>query len=232
MASPVDSARQATNITTAGTSHAINVGSPTAGTLLIVFVRFAGAPGAVTFTGYTQLASDSSDASDDTTSVYYRQADGTEGATDTLTTGNSVKLAAIGWEITGAADPGVQAPQISTVAVGTTTADTANPTAVTPTGGSKDYLFLAIAGQDGEVGAYTAAPTNYVNLQAANSGTGGVASSNCYMGGASRQLTAASDDPGVFTHGAATTGWTAWTVAIYPQEALMPPRMIMPPRIA
>lgn len=216
MASPVDSARQGTNITTAGTSHAINVGSPTAGTLLIVFVRFAAAPGTVTFTGYNLLVSDTSDAADDTTSIYYRWADGAEGATDTLTTGNSVKLCAICWEITGAEDPSNQLPQVSSVAVGTTTANTANPNVVTPSGGSRDYLFLALAAQDGEVGAYTAAPTNYSNLATANSGTGGAASTNVIMGGASRALTAASDDPGAFTHGAATTGWTAWTVVIHP----------------
>lgn len=228
MASPVDSARQGTNITTAGTSHAINVGSPTAGTLLVVFVRFAGAPGAVTFAGYTQLASDTSDASDDTSAVYWRLADGTEGATDTLTTGNSIKLCAMGWEITGAEHPGARAPEISTVAVGTTSANTADPGTCTPTGGSKDYLFLAIAAQDGEVGAYTASPTNYSAVTTANSGTGGTPASNCYMGVGSRQLTASSENPGTFTHGAATTGWTAWTVAIHPATTPVTPNSKVP----
>jgi hypothetical protein len=38
---------------------------------------------------------------------------------------------------------------------------------------------------------------------------------NILMGGASRQILAStSDDPGVFTHAAHTTGWTAYTVAI------------------
>ena len=217
MASPVDSARQGTNITTAGTTHNINVGSPAAGTLLIVFLRFAAAPGAYTFSGYfAVVADDSSDASDDTTGIAYKWADGTEGATDTLTTTNSIKMCAICWEITGAENPLTQAPEGSAVAVGTTTANTANPNIVTPTGGSKDYLFLAMAAQDGEVGSYTAAPTGYSNLITANSGTGGAAATNCYMGGASRQLTAASENPGNFTHGAATNGWTAYTVAIHP----------------
>jgi hypothetical protein len=215
MAAPSDAARQATSISTAATSHAINVGSPSAGTLLIVFVRYAGAPGTVTFTGYTQLASDSSDASDDTTAVYYRWADGSEGASDTLSTANSIKLGAICWEITGAENPSFSAPTISTVAVGTTTANTANPSSVAPAGAPQDTLYLALAGGDGEVGAYTAFPTNYANLVTANSGTGGAASSNVFIGGASRALTASSsEDPGAFTHGAHTTGWTAYTVAI------------------
>lgn len=216
MAAPVDSARQNTNITTAGTSHAINVGSPVAGTLLIVFVRFAGAPGTVTFTGYTQLASDTSDASDDQTMIFYRDANGTEGATDTLTTGNSIKLAAICWEITDAETGSRSAPVVSTVAVGTTTADTANPNSAAPTGGSQDTLYLALMGLDGEGNAPSAAPTNYSNLVTATSGTGGAVATNCSVGGGSRQISASSsDDPGAFTHAAANAGWTAYTLAIH-----------------
>lgn len=213
MAAPVDSARQGTNISTAATSHAINVGSPVAGTLLIVFVRYASSPGTVTFTGYTEFANDSSDASDDTTALYYRVADGAEGATDTLSTSSSVKLGAICWEITGAET--FAPPAVSTVAVGTTAANTANPTSVTTGNAPRDTLYLACAGGDGETGAYTAAPTNYANLATANSGTGGAAASNVLMGGASRGLTAStSEDPGAFTHAAHTNGWTAFTVAI------------------
>jgi hypothetical protein len=216
VAAPVDSARQGTNITTAGTSHAINVGSPAAGTLLIVAIRAAADPSSFTFTGYTFFAGDAGDASDDQMAFYYRWADGTEGATDTLATTNPVKLAAICWEITGAANPASRAPEASAVAFFTTSANTADPPSISPTGGSKEYLFLAVAGQDGEVGAYTAFPTNYANLITANSGTTGAAATNCYMGGASRQLTAASENPGAFTHGAATTGGMAWTIAIHP----------------
>jgi len=217
LAFPTDSARTATNISTAATSHAINVGSPVSGTLSIVFIRFAGAPGAVTFTGYTPIVTaEASDASDDVTYVYYRSNDGTEGATDTLTTGNSIKAAAITWTVTGQRDPIVSPPAVSTVAVGTTTLNTCDPGSVNGAIGSADYLFIALGGMDGEVGAFTAAPTNYTNFQAANSGTASTAATNCLIGGASRQLTATSDNPGVFTHAAANSAWTAFTVAIAP----------------
>ncbi len=179
--------------------------------MLVVFVRFSGAPGTVTFTGYTQLASDVSDASDDQTMVFWRYADGTEGATNTLTTGNSIKLGAICWGVTGANN---EAPTISTVAIGTTTANTANPGSVAPTSAPRDTLYLAMAGGDGET-AYTAAPTNYTNFIAANSGTTGAVGLNVVMGGGSRALTASSsDDPGAFTHGAHAAGWTAYTAAL------------------
>lgn len=228
MAFPSDSARQGTNITTASTSHNINVGSPVSGTLLIVFVRFAAAPGTVTFTGYTSLVSDTSDASDDTTQVFYRLANGEEGATDTLTTGNSVKLGAIAYEITGAEHPPIQPPQVSSAVIGTTTANTCNSGSVSPTGGAKDYLWLTLGGGDQEVGAFTAAPTNYANLATANSGTGGTAATNVIMGGASRQLNAASEDPGAFTHAAMITGWTGFTVAIHPASVPFTPNAKVP----
>jgi hypothetical protein len=220
VAAPVDSARQGTNITSAGTSHAINVGSPAAGTGLIVVVRFAGDPGTVTFTGYLEIALASNDASDDDMRIFTRVANGSEGATDTLTTTNSVKAAAICWEITGyGTSSGFMEVAVANPVTFTTAANSANPPQVPATPGlTKQFLFLVVAGQDGEVGAYTAAPTNYTSpgLVTANSGTGGSASSNCYMGGASRQLTATSDDAGVFTHGAATTGGMAWALAVYP----------------
>jgi len=224
MASPVDFARQGTNITTAATSWAVNVGSPSAGDLLIVLVRFAAAPGAVTFTGYTQLGSDASDATDDTTAVYYRWADWAEGATDTLAPTNSVKGCTISWEITGAINPATTAPEISTVAIGTTAANTANPGSRAVTGGPKDVLYLALMGLDGEGNAPTVVPTNYANLVTANSGTAGAVATNCSIGGGSRGILASnSDDPGVFTHPAATTGWTAWTVVIHPAIAIPGP---------
>lgn len=222
MASPVDSARQGTDITTAGTSHAINVGSPASGTYLFILVRFAAAPGTVAFTGYSLVGSTTSDATDDQTDVWTRQADGTEGATDTLTTTNSVKCCAICWEITGA-DTSAGVLELGSVATGTTTANTANPPNRTVFGGPLDVLYIALMGLDGEGNAPSGAPTNYVNLATATSGTGGAVATNCSIGGATRQITASSsDDPGVFTHAAATTGWTAWTAVIHPPGAATP----------
>ncbi len=219
MAAPADAARNATNVSTAALTWAVTVGSPAAGTLLIVFLR--GSTNTLTsFTGYTQLAADASDASDDQTLVYYRQADGTEGATDDAVWNANTKGGAICWQVTGAIDPATSAPTISAVAIGTTTANTCNPNSVAPANAPQDTLYIAMGGEDGEVGAFTAAPANYGNFQAANSGTGGAAASNLLMGGASRQILASSsDDPGAFTHAAANAGWTAFTVAIIPPAA-------------
>lgn len=224
MASPSET-RTSTSVATAATSFNINVGSPAASQLLVVFVRFAGAPGTVTFTGYTPFVSaEASDASDDVTYLFYREATGSEGATDPLSCVNSVKLASITWIVTGAEDPAVQAPQNSTVAVGTNTAPDA--TTVTPTGGSKDYLFLYVLGCDGETQTF-GIPATYANLVNQNSGTGGAAATNCRVGGGSRQLTAASEDPAAASLDLApTTGWTAFVVAVHPPA---PAAFLAPP---
>ncbi len=217
MASPVDSARVGTSTSTANTTHAVNVGSPANGDFQVVAARFNGDPGTVTFTGYTALVSaDNADASDDASYIFYRASDGSEGATDTLTTVNSVKAAFVAWVITGA-DTSI-VPDISTVAI-TAAANGCNPTSVSGTGGSKDYLFLAIMTMDGEATDPTAEPTNYTNLVSANSGTAASTLSNTIVGGATRQLTAASDDPGAFTHGAPASGGSAWVLAIHPAPA-------------
>jgi hypothetical protein len=216
VASPVDASRTTTGETASVTTHPINVGSPAAGRLLIVALRHMAAPGTITFTGYTNFASDNSDASDDVTELYWRLADGTEGASDNLTTTGGMRIAGICWQITGAEDPTIQPPECSTVAVGTTAANTANPATLSPTGGSKDYLFLAFMGKDGETGVPTASPTNYSAITTANTGTAGSVGTNGAVGGGSRQLTASSDDPGVFTHPAANAAWAAYTIAIHP----------------
>lgn len=215
MATPSDAARTGTNITTAATSHTINVNSPSAGDLLIVYARFAGAAGTVTFTGYTQLATDSSDASDDDNYIFYRWADGTEGATDPMSTANSIKLATICWRITGACNPAIQAPFMSAVAIGT--AANINPTAAPTSGqGTRDYLYLTVIGLDSETATATQ-PTGYTNLASANSGTGGAVATNCMIWGASKGTTAStSDDPAAWTSSAPNAGVTAWTIAIPP----------------
>lgn len=228
MAAPTDSARQGTDITTAATSFNINVGSPVADTLLIVFMRMCGDDGGSDFPGYTNIFDDNTDASNDRTYVWYRWADGTEGATDTMTSANSVKMAAICWEVTGAQN---ESPNVSTAVTGTTSANTANSGSVAPISPPQDTLYISMCGGDGEVGAYTAAPTNYTSpgLVTANSGTGGAAATNCFIGGASRQITASSsDDAGVFTHGAHNAGWTGVAVAIRAAAAAGPASLLLP----
>ena len=219
MASPAVNRLGFLGTTTAATSHSLSfqVPNPSAGELIIVGLRFAAAPGTITFTGYTSFAGpDTSDASDDSTGLWYRQADGTEGGSASISTANSVKAAGGCWIITGAENPATQPPQTSTVAIGTTA--NANATTVTPTGGSKDYLWLQFLGMDGETQTATSAATWTDNTNN-NSGTGGAAATNCIAWQASLQSTAASMDPAAWTSSAPTTGWTVWAFAVHPPAA-------------
>lgn len=217
MASPVDADRAATSVSTAVASpQNINLpGSISAGDLLVMLIRTPGAVSITTPSGWTALVNNNtSDASDDTTSIYYKKATGSEGATQSVAFSGSTKVAAVVWRITGAEDPATQAPEVSTTATGTSTVP--DPTTVTPTGGSKDYLFLWLGGWEGE---QTSPPssdmTNYVNETGASTGTGGAVTTNCGVGGASRQLTASSENPPVWAI-SVSDNWSAWAVAIHP----------------
>jgi len=219
MASPVDANRLATSIATAVDPWTVNLPTGiTAGQLLIMLVRSAGAQTVASApTGWTALITNNvADATDDVTGIYYRWADGSEGSTVSVDWSAAAKGFAIVWRVTGAINPATQVPQVTAGATHTTTANTANPGSISPTGGSKDYLFIAVMGQGGELNSPTVAPTNYGNLVPGNSGTAGAVGTNCTGGGGSRQVTTATEDPAVFTHPAADLGGIAFTIAIHP----------------
>lgn len=175
-------------------------------------------------TRWTALVSaDATDASDDKTWIFYRWADGGEGADESAIVSPSSKLVAITWRITGAQNPVTQAPELSTIATGTSAVP--NPTTVTPTGGLKDYLFLWLGAWEGEQTSPPASnPTSYVNPVGADTGIGGAVATNCRAAGASRALTAASEDPGSWTI-SVSDDWTAWAMAIHPDA----PAITRPP---
>lgn len=202
---------------TAANSHAITMpATVTAGSLLMMFGRVAGA-GAVSATGWT-FVQDSSDASDDVTFYGWQDAlaSGSEDSTTvTLSHGATLRMVATTISVTGAANPATRTPENSTVAVGTTT--TVNPTTATPTGGAKDYLWIWFGAWDGEQTLSKAAATNYTDRPDVSCGTAGAVTLNVQMKIGDRQLNAASEDPGAIgTLSVAPSGWTAYTVAIHP----------------
>lgn len=219
MASPAVGSRNGNGLTTAGTTFTTSSIGSVVGQLYIIFLRITGAATGISVnatggTGaFTEFTPANNDASDDTTTCWYRMYTGGEAATITATWTGSNKAACTYYAITGAETPGTQPPE-AVAQVGT--GANADPDPITPTGGSKDYLFLVFLAMDGETQTISQAPTNYVNLIAFNSGTGGSAATNCRVGSAERALTAASDDPGAFTSDAPGAGWTAFTVAVHP----------------
>lgn len=208
----------ATSGSTAAASHSVVLpATVNAGDLLLVFGRVAVAGTvAVTGGGWT-IVQDSSDASNDVTFFAWRDtlAAGTEDGTSITVTHASAKMAAYTMAVAGAANPATQAPQSSTVAIGTTT--TVNPTACTPTGGAKDYLWIWFGGWDGEQTLSKTGPTSYTDQPDISTGTGGTVDTNAQIKTARRALNAASEDPGACgTLSVAPSGWSAWTIAVHP----------------
>ena len=228
---PVDAGHVATSVVTGVRPWTVTLPSGiVAGDLLVVVGRGGGAITTLLPSGWNWLdQNDSSDASDDTVSVIWKWADGSEGSSLSWDMGFAIKGGAIAWRITGALN---HAPEIAS-AVFLTTANTADPPTITPSAGSKDYLFLVAATKDG-VGATTAAPSGYTNLVTGAS-SGGGAATNATVAGASRQATTASENPGVFTHAAATTGGLVFTIAVSPAVAAaaqtVPVPSVYPPGI-
>ena len=188
-----------------------------AGHLLLMHARGHGGTTFNTLTGWTALISnDLTDASDDPSSIWWRLADGSEGSTVSVDLGATMRGAAIVHRITGAADPTIRPPELA----GPSTGAGANvdPPSITPAGGPKDFLIVVFAGMDGETQTYSAAPSGYSNLTAANSGTAGSPGGNVRLASATREANLTSEDPGAFTSGAPESGWSGWTVAIHPGQ--------------
>lgn len=224
MASPVDAARISSNISTA--ADPVNVNLPSgisSGHLLIMLTRVPNATNVTTPSGWTALVSNSADGSGDKTCIFYRKADGSETSPLSVDLSAASRMAAICWRITGAEDPATQAPELSTQAQANS--DTPDPTTVTPTGGSKDYLFLWLGGWQGEqTSPPTGNPSGYSNPQGADTGIAGASGNNCRVAGASKQATASSEDPGSWTISVADD-WRAYAMAIHPGAAVSVPKI-------
>ena len=220
---PVVIATSTTDGTTATASAAVNLPAGILAGDLIVAIHRSSAAGLHGWPAFwTELADTTVDASANNTSIIWRIADGSEGATVTVTQGSS-KFASLAYLIRWWS--GLLGREISTAVTGTST--TPDPGICTPTGGAKDYLWLWLGGWENEQTSPPASqPTNYTNPLGASSGTAGAVTTNCRVAGAQRTNNATSENPGSWTI-SVSDDWTAWTMAVHP--AIDPPPL---PRIA
>lgn len=194
------------------TTHTVNLpdGSDVQGRLLIVVM---GVDGTVTLTwpaNWVLLYTLSAEGL--TGEARYKIIDGTEGyaatnATIGVTSGAASEGSAHNAYLIAGHDSSTNPPEDGT-ALSAGTADP-NPPACTPTGGAKDYLWIAATSNDGDV-AVTAAPASYtdlINNRWANVGGAGV-------GTAVRELNTDTTNPGAFTM--AADGHVANTIAVHP----------------
>jgi hypothetical protein len=145
-----------------------------------------------------------------TLSIAWKEAVGNEdGTTFTITTPTTEGSCAYVFRITGAEDPDTQPPEASTTAFGSS--QNPNSLSLTPTGGSKDYLWLSISANDDDDNV-TGYPSNMADNNQYSQQT------DVTLGIATEEVTAASFDPAQFTI-AATESWEAATIAVHPVSA-------------
>lgn len=212
MAFPVVEGTAETAVSTAGTSHAITLPASIASTDGVLILTDIGST-AATFNALTDWSEIVDENVANGIKVLWFTGTGTP-SNPTFTSSASTRSASIAYRISGVSRS--LAPQLSTVATGTSTAP--NATTCTPTGGAKDYLWITFFGMAGEQAdddtLVTGTPANYSNtLQK----TCGVAGTNLggMIGAAQRQLNAASEDAGAFTT-VDNAAWRAYTLAVHP----------------
>jgi len=185
--------------------------------LTIVVIGTDGQPTLTWPSGYTEFANISR-AGNFTLFAAYHLEDGTESTTFDITSSASEKWAAIVYSISSAADPTTRAPEATTVETGTGTLNP-DPPSITPTGGTKEYLFIASVLQTGEEADddtwATAAPTNYTSLLQKTTDVAGLAGTNASLATAQRANTVSTEDPGTFTC-AQSLIYAAATIAVHP----------------
>lgn len=142
--------------------------------------------------------------------IAYLDAAGTESGTFAVTLTSSERAAAAVYRITGAEDPATQAPEVQATTY-TTASSSYDPPNITPTGGSKDYLFIAAATKEAAA-TVSAFPTSYTNT---GETAGQTNAAGCQVGYSERQLTASSENPSAMTLTAGEIG-AAHTIAVHP----------------
>jgi len=204
-----------TAISTASTSHVVNLPAGTAGNMFVAVMSKGSAgttPTVNALTGWNELLDEAIVLG---LYIAVKECDGTEGATTTFTLSSATRGAWIVYEVSGQAAFATQAPQVGTTATGSST--TPNPPSVSVTGGSKDILTIACFGRAGEEADddtwVSAAPAGFGSLRQKACGTAG---SNLAGMVATAHLasTTATSDPGTFT--IATGAWRAQTIVIHP----------------
>lgn len=186
--------------TSVSTPHVVNLPTGiTVGDRLIV-----GICGGSTLTSWTFPTGWSEFLDSNGYGAAYRDADGTEGTTISVTPNGVATSTSWSARIQGH-DPATP-PDAATPTVSATTG-TPNPPSLTPTYGAADTLWLAIVRWASSSTALSASPTNYTTE------INNTVSTSIRSAVASRALNAATEDPGTFTI-AASNATVAGTLAV------------------
>jgi hypothetical protein len=217
LAAPAEAAFATIDATNSGanaatTTPTLNLPSGiAAGHLLILLLVTDGNPAVTNWNGYTEVNSLSCPASACRAAWAYRVADGTEGASVTITIAASQETGYITLRI-GGHGSSTTAPQGASA---TGTSATPDPPSLTPTGGPKDFLWIEFFGadDDDETATYwTTSPDAYTGIDQVQCATSGTI---CMIAAAQRPANATTENPGTMAM-AASEEWTAITIAVHP----------------
>lgn len=200
---------------TASATHNVNYGATGADDLLIYTAAFDGNREDTSYSDFTQLINLLGNGTC-VLNVGWRKATGSEGSTFTVTQGSAERGAHDVFRFTaGHADPTVNPPEVSTGTEGVGGSDP-DPDSLTPSGGSKAYLWMALAALDDDSGPPTVTtwPTNFDDNQ--NNHDSGGGGGHCVLLEATREVEASSQDPSAFVLSDNSEEYAAATVALYP----------------
>ena len=184
-------------------------GTPVSGDLYIVFLQSGDIASTWTqtsgTTGWIELYDSSGGA------VYYKQLVGSE--TPSFTSSSGSRSGSTYLKITGHENPSIQAPEVSSGATGDSNAP--DPDSITPTGGPKDYLFIAVDGNTDGRRTVRSGPGGYSTVVKFRTGGGGAGATG---GHAYIHTTSSSEDPGAFTL-SKSAPWETRTIVVHPSTA-------------
>lgn len=216
MAYPTPETPVDTDFTTSVTSMPVTMpATVNSGDLLIALVEVRTAGTWTKPTGWSDITtvSQAGGGSVGKLNGFYKIADGTEaGTTPTWTASTGTSAAWLTMRVT--TWHGTTPPEGATASGDATNA---NPPTLSPSWGSAENLFIAVAANaaTGDTTGFTAAPTNYINLHSNGASSGGATAN---VASSTRQLTAVSDDPGTFTP-SSNRFWAAANIAVRPTAA-------------
>lgn len=144
----------------------------------------------------------------DTLAIAWKKATGSEGSSITVTTSSGRSSAHISYRISGAEDPEAQAPEAGSGSDGYSSSCSTG--SCTPTGGAKDYLWIAVKEHNG-IATVSAYPENFTDGENYNS----YGSDNVNCGVARRELNASTHATVNFTL-SASAGFVGAMVAVHP----------------
>ncbi len=215
LARPVVKTSTTSGETSNVTSHSVSMPSGiTVGDLLVSVVAMDDNATITWPAGWTEFVTTSSFLGTQRGSVAWREADGTEGSSITVTSGSAQQSTHVTMRIQGAEVPTTQPPEGASNTQDPITLQV-DPPSLTPTGGAKEYLWLAVAIFNDTLLVNYALPSGYASVAYKNSSGGDVWATAV----AQRVHLGASEDPSPFvldTGGVGSRGWLAFTCAIHP----------------